>query len=540
MRVIRVRPGLCKNCYACIRDCEVKATSIKQGQATIIEEDCLACGACIAVCPQQAREIRNDEHAVHNLLRGATPVWASLAPSAALGPYSLEQWSGKLADLGFAGVSLTSWGSLSVSKAYAEFARREGWVLTTACPAAVKLTQRFFPKLVRFLAGVSSPMVTHTVWLKQTYGCRVVFIGPCAAKKYEAERSGQVDVALTFHEALRLAPPASASTAAHLSFSGQGLMHFPLAGGVASQVDLPVLALDGTDELMRFLTRVEKGEVVPKGIVEISVCRGSCLGGAAAFRPELSLAEKRAMLLELNQAASYEARAVLRKHVPEGRRTHASEESVLLVLRQLGKTEAALEHNCGACGYHTCREKAAAVVLGRAELEMCLPYMRAKAESLSNLILASTPNAIVVVDRELLVQEWNAAAERMFGIPAHKARARHVGEFLPEEHFSRALSSLESYSGLKLSPVPGLITALSVTPVKGGDLVMGIYSDITAIEEQGQALDKLRQETIGKAQEVINKQMRVAQDIASLLGETTAESKMLLLKLIRVVQGEKS
>ncbi len=540
MRAIRVRQGLCKNCYACIRACEVKATSIKQGQASILEEDCLACGACLAVCPQKAREIRSDAHVVHNLLRGATPVWVSLAPSAALGPLTLEQWSTRLAGLGFAGVSLTSWGALAVSKTYAEVAKRDGWVLTTACPAAVKLTQRFFPKLSRFLAGVSSPMVTHAAWLRQTYGCRVVFVGPCAAKKYEAERSGQVDVALTFPEVLSLAPSVSVSSAAHISFSGHGLMHFPLAGGVAGQVDVPVLALDGTDELVKFLSRVEKGEVVPRGIVEISACRGSCLGGAAAFRPELSLAERRAMVLELGQAALHEARAVARAHVPEGKRVQASEQSVNEALRQLGKTEPALEHNCGACGYHTCREKASAVALGRAELEMCLPFMRAKAESLSNLVLASTPNAIVVVDKELFVQEWNAAAERMFGVPASTAKGRPVGDFLPEEHFAAALSKVEPCGGLKLSPVPGLITALSVVPVKGGDLVMGIYSDITEMEAQGEALDKLRQETVEKAQEVINKQMRVAQDIASLLGETTAESKMLLLKLMRVVQGEKA
>lgn len=539
MRAIRVRQGLCRNCYACIRTCAVKATSIRQGQASILEEDCLACGACLAVCPQKAREIRCDEHALHNLLRGTAPVWASLAPSAALGPYSMPEWSGKLAALGFAGVSLTSWGASAVALAYADLARRDGWVLSTACPAAVKLTQRFFPKLARFLAGVSSPMVTHAAWLKQKYGCRVVFIGPCAAKKYEAARSSQVDVALTFPEVLRLDAGLAGPLDAHLSFAGQGLMHFPLSGGLADQVDAPVLALDGMDELLKFLARVERGDVVPKGIVEMSACRGSCLGGAAAFRPELSLAEKRAMLLELRQAAEHEARVVARAYAPEAKRAQADEQSVLAALAQLGKTEPALEYNCGACGYHTCREKAVAVALGRAEPEMCLPFMRAQAESLSNLILASTPNAIVVVDRDLCVQEWNAAAERMFGVPAHSAKGKRVGEFLPEEHFVAALSTLEPAEGIKLSPAPALMTDLSVVPVKGGDLVMGIYADITEMEEQSQALAKLREETIAKAQEVINKQMRVAQDIASLLGETTAESKMLLLKLMRVVQGEK-
>jgi len=547
MRAIRVKTGLCKNCYACIRACEVKATSIKQGQASIIEDDCLACGACIAVCPQQAREIRDDVHKVHNLLRGATPVWVSLAPSAALGPYALEEWSAKLTAMGFAGVSLTSWGALSVSEAYQAAAKRDGWVLTTACPAAVKLVQRYFPKLTRFLANVSSPMVTHAAWLKQTYKCRVVFVGPCAAKKNEAGFSSHVDAALTFAELERLHPPAdsisfplSNRTHTHLSFAGQGLMHFPLTGGVEGQVTVPVLAIDGMDELVRFLIRVERDEVVPSGIVEMSACRGSCLGGAAAYRREFSLAERRAMLKQVQEGANHQAAAVSRAHLPTKRRVSATEQSVLEVLRQLGKTEPAQEFNCGACGYHTCREKASAVTLGRAELEMCLPFMRAKAESLANLILASTPNAVVVVDTGLLVQEWNAAAERMFGVPAGIAKGRRVGDFVPEEHFAQALARHESFTGVKLSPVPGLITALTIVLVKGGDMVMGVFSDITEMEEQGKALAQLRQETVEKAQEVINKQMRVAQEIASLLGETTAESKMLLLKLMRVVQGAKS
>lgn len=564
MLAIRVKPGLCKNCYACIRACEVKATSIKQGQASLLEEDCLSCGACLAVCPQHAREIRDDTSTINNLLKGATPVWASLAPSAALGPYSFAVWEERLRDIGFAGVSLTSWGAVPVSAAYTAAAKKNGWVLTTACPAAVRLVCRFFPKLTQHLAPVASPMVTHAAWLKQTYKARVVFIGPCPAKKREAAQNTQVDGVLTFEEAEKLIGVHSQLSAVscqqtdanisnstrsqelgagshqvHLSFSCHGLMHYPIPGGLASQTDVPVLSIDGVDELMGFLSRLEKGETTPEGIVEISACRGSCLGGAVAYRRELSLAERRQLLAQVGESCSHQSTAVRSVHLPSSRRRTAPEETVQDILRQLGKTDSSQEYNCGACGYHTCRDKAAAVAEGRAELEMCLPYMRAKAESLANLILESTPNAVVVVSKDLIIEEWNVAAERMFGIPSSQALGKPLSDFLPDEAYSLVLSQQDTVSGRKVVLRPDLITSLTITPVKGGELAMGVYSDITQMEEQSKALLKVRQETLEKAQEVINKQMRVAQEIASLLGETTAESKMLLLKLMRVVQGDR-
>lgn len=543
MLAIRVRHGLCKSCYACIRSCEIKATSIKQGQASIIEDDCLSCGACMAVCPQHAREIRDDVSTINNLLKGATPVWASLAPSAALGPLSFEEWEQQLKRVGFAGVSLTSWGAVPVSAAYASAAQRNGWTLTTACPSAVRLVTRFFPKLTPHLAPVASPMVTHGAWLKQTYKARVVFIGPCAAKKWEAAQSTQVDGVLTFAEAERLLATGSGLGAAtpevHLSFSSHGLVHYPIPGGLSSQVHQPVLAIDGVHELVGFLARVERRETTPSGIVEMSACRGSCLGGAVAYRRELSMPERRQLLLQASEHSYHHSVAVRSVYLPSSRRNSAAEETIQEILRQLGKTDASREYNCGACGYHTCREKAQAVAEGRAELAMCLPYMRAKAESLANLILESTPNAVIVVNRDLVIEEWNVTAERMFGAPASRALGQNVGDFLPSEDYHLAFAQQESIAGRKLALRPDLITALTITLVKGGELAMGVYSDITQIEEQSQALLKVRQETVEKAQEVINKQMRVAQEIASLLGETTAESKMLLLKLMKVVQGDR-
>ncbi|MBS3872810.1 MAG: PAS domain-containing protein [Firmicutes bacterium] len=542
MGAIQVRQGYCKSCYACIRACEVKATSIRRGQASIIDDDCLSCGECLAHCPQKAREIRSDIEVVRNLLKGVTPLWASLAPAAAVGKYTLLEWETRLMRAGFAGVSLTSWGAVPVAAAYNEAALREGWVLTTACPAAVKLVCRFFPTLTSHLAPVASPMLTHAAWLKETHKAKVVFIGPCAAKKTEAQGSTHMAAALTFAEVLPLlaeTSPAVDREHASLSFSAQGLMHFPVPAGLASAVDVPVLAVDGVSDLWGFLRRVERGETTPRGIVEMSACRGSCLGGPAAFCRDLTLSERRAMLVTLPEGRVHSALPLRRHFLPQPvLRNTPSDAAVADVLNLLGKADKATEYNCGACGYHTCRDKALAVVNGRAELEMCLPYMRTKAESLANLILASTPNAVILVDRELHIREWNAAAERLFGIPEAHALHRNIADFLPAEDYAALFANSFSIPGKKISVIPGVVTLFTASLVKGGELAMGIYTDITRLEEQGQALLKVRQETIERAQEVINKQMRVAQEIASLLGETTAESKVLLLKLMKVVQGD--
>ncbi|KAF0197424.1 MAG: putative PAS/PAC sensor protein [Bacillota bacterium] len=541
MHPIKVKPGLCKNCYACIRSCEVKATSIKQGQASLLEEECLSCGQCLAVCPQHAREIREDLSVVSNLLRGATPVWVSLAPSAVLGPWSFAEWEQRLMQVGFKGVSLTSWGAVPTTRAYVETANNEGYTLTTACPAAVKLVCRHFPRLAHRLAPVASPMQNHAAWLRQKYRAKVVFIGPCPAKKEEAVKSSVVDVALTFAEGDKLFGHRQPENTAilHRTFSSHGLTHFPIAGGLETQVDVSVLSIDGLSELMAFLTRLQNDTVRPMGIIEISACRGSCLGGANAYRRELTIAERRALVRELKEDNSHGSGPLRSVYLPLGKRLALpNDEAINEVLKQLGKTDPTLEYNCGACGYHTCREKAAAVVQGRAELEMCLPYMRTKAESLANLILRSTPNAVVVVDRDLKVQEWNEAAERMFKLPALQVLKRPLTSTIPSVDFAIVLDNNTSLSSKKLEINRDLIVSVNITPVKGGELAMGVFTDITQMEEQAKALAKVRHETLEKAQEVINKQMSVAQEIASLLGETTAESKMLLVKLMKVVQGE--
>ena len=539
MGAIKVTQGLCKNCYACIRNCQVKATSIKEGQARVIAEDCLACGQCLGVCPQGAREIRSDHAALRSLLEGEAPVWASLAPSAAAGPFSLTEWEGALKSFGFAGVSLTAWGAVAATASYVAAADLDGFTLTTACPAAVKLVTRYFPDLARHLTPSASPMVNHGAWLKHTYGARVVFIGPCAAKKEEAMDHPEIDLALTFVEAMALIGllnKGESFSGAAQGFAAKGFSRFPVPGSLSAHTGQPVLAVDGLDELIPFLTRLQQGQVRPHGIVEMSACRGSCLGGPVAFAREASLAERREALMRLSENGLQAPAGLIMDYL--GVVSHRKEPdpaAIDEVLRSLGKSDPANEFNCGACGYHSCREKAAAVVQGRAELQMCLPYMRSRAESMANLVLASTPSAVVVVDKDLKVREWNTAAERLWGVSAEHAVGRRADAWLPAADFARVLHGEVVPRGQRVVLHGGRVAEVTYSLVRDGELAMGVYSDITDVEAREAVFREVRAETLQKAQEVIDKQMRVAHEIAGLLGETTAESKMLLLKLMKVV-----
>jgi nitrogen-specific signal transduction histidine kinase len=202
----------------------------------------------------------------------------------------------------------------------------------------------------------------------------------------------------------------------------------------------------------------------------------------------------------------------------------------------MGKDRADKELNCGSCGYPSCKDKAVAIAQGMAELEMCLPYMREKAENMANLVIDFTPNAVLVVDPSLIIRVFNPAAEVMFQVKAEEVKGKPLSAIMDEVHFLQAFDGKGTFRVKERCDHLGLVTLQTLTYIHEEDLVLGIIMDITGIEKQQQVLETMKRETIDRAQEVIEKQMRVAQEIAGLLGETTAESKVLLTKLIRLVK----
>lgn len=215
------------------------------------------------------------------------------------------------------------------------------------------------------------------------------------------------------------------------------------------------------------------------------------------------------------------------------------EDEIRKALHQLGKYTKQDELNCGGCGYNSCREKAVAVINGMAEPYMCLPYMRQKAEAVSSLIFEITPNPILILNSELDIAEINPAAARLFHISEEFAKDQNIRCFMDDEDITRVKKSGQDIFVKKevLAEYQAVVLK-TVKYIRKQNQILIILNDITELEQKEQNIYNMKIHTLEIAQEVIDKQMRVAQEIASLLGETTADTKVALTQLKSIVEKE--
>jgi len=537
-----------------------------------MEDRCIACGHCLSVCPQDARNIRSDLNQIKAYIAEGKTVIASLAPSFA-GAFEMSdpgQMDTALKQLGFSIVEETASGADVVTMLYNEYLTESDQtnLITTCCPSANYLIEKYHPSLIPLMIPIASPMLVHGRLLKHTLGSDicVVFIGPCVAKKAEAfgmQYNGSIDAVLTFEELsqwlfeedidLKQLPPSGFDHRA----SSKG-RQYPISGGVVGSLptagrnkSYELLKVDGINKCLEVFQALEKG-LLENVCVEVSICEGSCLGGPGMPKDNRNHFKcyQRVREYSKKQEASsygyYETDALLDSisfskefHDKALRNSPASEEDLVRVLSRMGKYTPADELNCGACGYNSCREKAKAVIDGMAEMSMCLPYMRSKAESLSNVIFEHSPNIIMLVDEELRVKEFNPTAERLFNISAIGAKDKPVSLLMDDSDFVKVIETRQGIYKQKVRfSQYDLVFMMNLVYLEKQNLILAIMMDVTLDEKHKEELTRVKQNTLEAAQKVITKQMRVAQEIAGLLGETTAETKVILTKLKEIVIGE--
>jgi iron only hydrogenase large subunit-like protein/uncharacterized Fe-S cluster-containing protein len=557
--LLTLKTSSCKNCYRCIRQCPVKSIRFENNQAHILGEECILCGHCFVACPQNAKEIRNDLEAVQALIAGGSPVYASLAPSftANYGGLGIDGMKGALQQLGFAGAEETAVGAAIVKRQYDVMLKDESQdvIISSCCHSVNLLIQKYYPAASAMLAPVLSPMLAHGMDIKRRHpGARTVFIGPCIAKKDEAESySALVDGTLTFTElsswleqnniSLHNPPRRQAKVEAPQGKidSKRGLTRFfPTAGGILRSMakENPRYAyffVDGIDNCIRSIEDLLRGKP-EKCFVEMSACAGSCLGGPVMERKDPVrdyIALSRYAGEEDFETAPYPAGELDRKFTaPAIRPIHLGAEAIEEVLRKLGKTKPEHELNCGTCGYNTCREKARAVLEGKATLTMCLPYLKERAESFSDTIIANTPDGIIVLNENLEVQQINAAACRVFNISPQDILGDQVVRVLDPVPFIEVCRQEKNRHDQRmyLADYKKYIDQ-TVIYDKNYHIIIGIMRDITEDAERKAEKEEFNRKTIEITNKVIEKQMRAVHEIASLLGETTAETKVALTKL---------
>ena len=391
MESLTLKKANCKNCYKCIRHCPVKAIRFSGNQAYIIQNECIMCGQCFVVCPQDAKQIVSEVDKVRVMLQSGAPVVASLAPSflANYAGSGIEELRDALQKLGFADAEETALGATVVKREYDRMAAESDRdiIISSCCPSVNLLIRLYYTSLLGYLAPVMSPMQAHCADIKRRFsGAKTVFIGPCVAKKGEAEECEEVDAVLTFDEltdwleqeniAVRQAPVQEKGGKARL---------FPTAGGILRCMEKPnrdytYMAVDGAQNCLEVLDDLMHGGL-HRCFIEMSMCTGSCVGGPVMEKFHRSPVREyqtvdRAAGREDFDLPQPEPAALLIERLPLIKeRNLPSEREIADILRQMGKKKPEQELNCGSCGYNTCREKAIAVYQGKAELSMCLPYL---------------------------------------------------------------------------------------------------------------------------------------------------------------------
>jgi len=546
--VLKLKKSNCKNCYKCIRHCPVKSIRFSGNQAHIVGDECILCGQCFVVCPQNAKQIADGTEAVYALLAGSSPVVASLAPSfpAYFEGVGLSSLTAALKKLGFAAAEETAVGATLVKREYEKqlAAGEQDVIITSCCHSVNLLIRKYYPDLIKYLSPVVSPMIAHSMNVKRRMPqAKTVFIGPCLSKKDEAEQS-PVDAVLTFEELANMFLQAEIELEPGMDEAEESRARlFPTVGGILKTMDIPdtgytCLTVDGTENCKAALEDILAGNI-HRCFIEMSACAGSCIGGPVMEKYKNSPVRHYQVVTSFAGKKDFPVEAppdgmLSRRHAYIGHtQVMPSEAEIREILAQTGKLTPEDELNCGSCGYDTCREKAIAVYHGKADVSMCLPFLMERAERFTSTILSHTPNGILVVNEDLEVQQINRAAMGMMRI----ARESDVlGE--PLVRILDPLPFLTALDGKRLIKEERSYYAefdkyleLTIMHDKTTRMLIAIIRDVTAEEEQRRKKEEIGRQTVQIADRVVEKQMRIVQEIASLLGETTAETKIALTKL---------
>ena len=555
---LTLKKSNCKNCYKCIRHCPVKAIRFSGNQAHIIGNECILCGQCFVVCPQNAKEIVDETEKAKVLLQSGDPVIVSLAPSfiANYEGVGINAMRKALKQLGFYDVEETAIGATIVKTEYERMLKEDerDVIITSCCHSINLLIQKHYPQALEYLADVVSPMQAHCKDIKSRFpNAKTVFIGPCVAKKDEAEHyEGIVDAVLTFEELTEWFKAENIELEKEMDNDiCSRARFFPTTGGILKTMaqDIPgytYLALDGVENCIAALKDIIDGKI-HKCFIEMSACVGSCVGGPVMEKYHRSSAVKDYIAVsgyagtkdfEVSQPKANELKKnfgyiELRSQMP-------SDMGIQNVLRQMGKFKPSQELNCGSCGYNTCREKAIAILQGKAEISMCLPFLKDKAESFSDAIVKNTPNGLIVLNEQLEVQQINDAARKMMNIrSANDIVGDQVVRILDPAVFMNVLRDKRNVRDERVYLAEyRRYVEQSVVYDQDSRLLICIMRDITDEQDEREKKEKISRQTIEVADKVVEKQMRIVQDIASLLGETAAETKIALAKLKESISNE--
>ncbi|MFZ5952979.1 MAG: [Fe-Fe] hydrogenase large subunit C-terminal domain-containing protein [Candidatus Rifleibacteriota bacterium] len=558
--VVFTNKAECRDCYRCLRVCPVKAIRMDNGQASVDPDRCIACGTCITSCPQGAKQYRRDLEQAINLLGSGQKVALSLAPSFAAfyQDWQRHRLPSAFRKLGFSWVAETAVGAFFTAAASRQQQRPDRPSICTACPTVVNLIEKYHPGLVDNLLPVPSPMLAHASIIHERLGdgCRVIFVGPCIAKKKEADRSEgrqKVDLALTFEE-LESWLERENIQLDRLEDSdfdeipvGESRI-FPLPGGLARTAGcgsdilsadvITITGVDGIKSMLEFLNSTGR-----KCLIEPMFCSNGCVNGPAA--PATGSLQSREKLIDYSlknpgTPCKSTTAAIQAEYsaIPVNSATEISEEQIKKILAATGKFSPADQLNCGACGYDSCRDKAIAVIRGLAETQMCIPYMRRMAEQRTDRIIETSPNGIVMLNEKLCIISMNPAFRKMF-LCSEAVLGRHISYLVDPQPFEKVLTGSSRLVEETVNHARyNLVAHQIVYQLEAEKQLVGIFVNITMGRKSQEELDRLKSGMIHQAREMLEHQMQMAQELARHLGESTAQGEIIIENLLKLASAD--
>jgi len=536
----------CQDCYKCVRSCIVKAIRINNGSAEVITDDCILCGKCVEVCPVGAKVVRSDVRKLQRLLK-IDKVILSLAPSFVAEFLGVEPGIlvAELKKMGFYGVSETALGAEQVNHEIVRCLDKteQQFVISSACPVAVDYIRAKLPSYIENITPIVSPMLTHARLLKKIYGSdiKVAFVGPCIAKKGESDlHKNDVDIAITFSElsdwlnSLGIDLKQCTDRAEFIPERAKNAAIYPIPGGMNASLNLAgykKVAITGIEQIDKMFDNLDVTTLKGRVFVEALACEGGCITGPgmSVGRPGLvSELEVRDYVQHGDIKDTYVNIAEkIREHNVDNDRQYTDLE-IKEALARVGKHRVEDELNCSGCGYHSCRDFAKALLMGRAEPDMCVSYLRQEAQNKANALIKCMPSGVVLVDNQLNVIECNKNFAKIFGedvLNCYMAKPGMEGAVLEKivpfcDKFRTFLQNDTEYYQ-EMIRFNNRVLNLTLFSIEKKLTIGAIVLDITHSE--------LRRDHIAQqAQQVIEKNLTAVQEIACKLGENMADTEILL------------
>lgn len=560
MEYLNFEEANCQNCYKCLRTCKIKAIKITNKQAKIMPELCVGCGECFDICPQNAKIIHTDIEEVKKLILNGENIVVSLAPSFPSFSSMVDpnQFISGLKELGFTQIEETTIGAVPVSKQYREdYESDKQHVITSSCPTVNFLITKYYNDKVKYLSNVVSPMMAHNKIIKEKNpDVFTVFIGPCISKKEETtvctSKTSCIDYVITFDDIREwfLEENIDINKLLPIPFDAESPMStrwYPLSGGVEKasvedKTERRIIKVDGMDACIELLESLN--DIDDSTWIEMNACHEGCINGYGNSTSPLSTQKKIENVIRYINRSKEKTKEVncnldlfydYSKFEKIESKTY-DESLIRHILEKTGKYTEKDELNCGACGYNSCRDKAKAVLDGKAELDMCIPYMRMMSEDISNVVIENTPNAIIVTNNRFKIIEFNPSSVECFMLSKKNAVGKNVTDILGENIFLEANSN-ETKAIKKTFSKVGKTMVVSLKHIEKHDLYLGIFKDTSRDEIRKRKHIQQSRDALEMAQDVIDKQMVIAHEIASLLGETTAETKVTLSNLKKLFEA---